>query len=804
MATFWKRTYRSGVNSACHAAFRLTTSASLVLGALLSTPASASDPRSVSELRVHLQDWTLVPTLEGPVVESFIATRAASELNGDNIEIVWFLRGEGNAWSAYAWPQGGRSEAVAYIKEQLGVVDQHPAWSEVAGTAVLLDAPAIVPAEFGLGVMKQDPFLPVVEALPDPHWFIDALTDSGWKAASIPLQLDCPTFSQDQVLTSLAAKVEAGLSSCITPDDFEREVALLCNCGWWESLTAPLDDDGAWTVPNLSWHLARMLGVPPSSVTQTPAPGLTVVGVGTIVIRGTSPLSSQDPTEAARIVISLMDVASPALTVDVKEGGESISETPLGVPYVVAPAIVSVDASASDLPMSGDVEVTATLNGEEVSGPVQILNPGVYGLEVTARDHYGNTSIHRQLIFAARRPVVEAQFAIESIEAFPNGQVETIVKVMTDERDPRLICPRFVSLQVVSYEREIAATLSLPDEAGGSGEYDPAWARFENGTWRLRLRGSHGALAEDLESGSLQCFLSGRSFVTIGEFDLISGWSPFVEAAQQLLTPPDGSGLGSQNGEISEGGDDLQEPPCEWEVVISNSFCIARSQVPSTQFKEANSNARAGFFGVGSNSYAWGWYEGLDVDIFSDNSVSTVSNCAAVGTVSVKRKGKETSGCCQACELQIRAQPTFSARARINPPASATVAARIKISTPCGTVDASGGVALSSFGTNSIAAGVGTWTVVLPIPAGAERDEQSFGDVQLCTVPSCEVMLIWYSYAYAAARAHPELFDWQGQGTGSIFDGKLGLSFKVRENCGSGGGGWAPLPTFEDGWYFGN
>ena len=674
-------------------------------------------------------------------------------------------------------------------------------WNSVIEGVNLLGAEATMPAEFGLGLMRDDPLLPVVEALPDPRWLLEVLTESGWRSAKIPLQTDCPSCSQDRLLTSLAAKVEAYLSANMTEESFAREVTALCGCDEWSSISVPLESDGAWIVPDLSTRFGGMLGVPPTSVQQTPAPGIAVNGVGTVVIRGAVTAVGSSQSREARVVVSLLDTNAPQLTVALQSGGRPLPTTPLGIHYIVIPADVDVVANAIDIPVAQDLAVMVRLNGEPVGSRVGMQQPGYHSIEVTACDPFGNTTTFNDVIYAARRPLVEARFGIDSIEVLQDGQIEAVVRVWTEERDSRLICPRFVSMTVASTERQAAVMLSLPPEAGGGGSYDPYWARRDGAAWRLRLRGRSEDFSEDISSGSPTCFVSGRSFLIADEFDMLSGWSPFTESPQQLQSPPDGPGIGSHDGAGDHDGGGFVEPPCEWEIVRSCSFCLDSDQIPTTRYKVANSWARAGFFGPTSYAYAEALYDLLaDVPGGNSNSAATMSSCGVHGTVSVKRKG---SDCCTSCEIEVSANPRFTARAEIDPPASAAAAARVKISTPCGSADATGGVALSSFGNNSVQVGVGGWSVVLPVEAGTERDRMDFGDALLCTVPSCEVTVIYYTSAYAAARAHPSAFDWRADGIAGIRNGTLGLSFKAKETCTGGGAVPTPLPTFEDGgWWF--
>ena len=86
--------------------FAARSAASLLSAALclsLCAPVAASDLRSVAPVRIPLEDWTLVPTLEGSMVQSFVAFRLDGGLSGNNISLVWFQRANESRWHAYAW-----------------------------------------------------------------------------------------------------------------------------------------------------------------------------------------------------------------------------------------------------------------------------------------------------------------------------------------------------------------------------------------------------------------------------------------------------------------------------------------------------------------------------------------------------------------------------------------------------------------------------------------------------------------------------------------------------------------------------
>lgn len=159
----------------------------------------AHDERRISDLRVAMKQWILVPTLTNGRVDSFVGLRNGMA-DGENITAVWFSRTV-DQWRSWAWRGQDRSAAIASVKLILGLPD-----STDASWPVPVNGTPAAPEEFKRGVLASDPLAPLIDSLEDPSGFVQSLELSGWRAAWLDIwSQPCESF---KVLNAWAIAVE--------------------------------------------------------------------------------------------------------------------------------------------------------------------------------------------------------------------------------------------------------------------------------------------------------------------------------------------------------------------------------------------------------------------------------------------------------------------------------------------------------------------------------------------------------------------------------------------------------------------
>ena len=181
---------------------------------IITTSTALGVDRSVSDLIISLDDWQLVPTLIGTKVESFVGICDPAIAVGSNITAVWFLRTDDNQWQTFAWYEPDNIKAIAHIKSTLGLDDSMDVnWPDPEAQQGVDPAFAEAPSAFATGVFVDDPYAAIINSLEEPTTFIEALTNLGWSAADIPIQIGNSPFTQDENLSTLAAMVEADIAT---------------------------------------------------------------------------------------------------------------------------------------------------------------------------------------------------------------------------------------------------------------------------------------------------------------------------------------------------------------------------------------------------------------------------------------------------------------------------------------------------------------------------------------------------------------------------------------------------------------
>jgi len=320
--------------------------AAAAVAVLAVTVTSFAQERSVSDLRITVDEWELVPTMVMTRVESFVALRDADDAVGDNITAVWFRRTGDADWDAYAWTGQDNLKSVAHVKGELGLDDSSDAQWSVDGASDGIDTDAAEnPDEFNRGVIKGDPFEPVVDSLPEPGSFVEGLETSGWQAANISLMSTSTLCDEKHTLSALAATVEADLATGAGGTLVAGFSA--GDCEKRSSISFPLDPDGDFVLP----ALVETGLISPSgdfvAIDQSPAPGTAYHGPQTIVVEITGIEDGGASVTVHEFSVTLRDITPPTLAVDLQGVNETLI-SPAGLKYFRAPVTLTAGVTSTD------------------------------------------------------------------------------------------------------------------------------------------------------------------------------------------------------------------------------------------------------------------------------------------------------------------------------------------------------------------------------------------------------------------------------------------------------------------------
>jgi hypothetical protein len=210
---------------------------------------SARAAEVVPGIQIDMNDWTFVPTMDGPRVESFLALKTRGETVDDNVAAVWFQRGE-DTWQASAWTSQNLCDAISYVKQSLGISDQYDDIWPVVGPLNIQNPPA--PQDFANGLFANDPMREMLDSQPDQGAFLELLVELGYSAAAVPIQLSnvpgcglVDPSDKTEIATIIANGIEAELDHSPTRTGVgialaENQMAALpCFCIWWTFTSDP-------------------------------------------------------------------------------------------------------------------------------------------------------------------------------------------------------------------------------------------------------------------------------------------------------------------------------------------------------------------------------------------------------------------------------------------------------------------------------------------------------------------------------------------------------------------------------------
>jgi hypothetical protein len=165
----------------------------------------------VSPTAIEMQSWTITPLLqrsEGAADEvvGFLAVAKHDSISGRNLSTLWYARTPAG-WHSFSWKDTGSGEAVAWLKESLGLNDNDMALlgcSSPSGPTL----PPSPPTPYSDGLLVDDPLHDELRHSPDRDELIALLVNLGYPAADIPLDWGTPAI-RNATLDSFADAVVA-------------------------------------------------------------------------------------------------------------------------------------------------------------------------------------------------------------------------------------------------------------------------------------------------------------------------------------------------------------------------------------------------------------------------------------------------------------------------------------------------------------------------------------------------------------------------------------------------------------------
>lgn len=717
--------------------------------------------RTVSDIHITLDEWESVPTLVGTQVESFVGLRDPADAVGSNITAVWFLRTSDQDWHALAWHEPDNIKSIAHVKGALGLDDSTDAnWPDPAAQQGVDPALAEDPDAFGTGVFEADPFSDVIESLPEPGAFIDTLTDSGWSAATISLQTGTSPCTQNEILSGLAAMVEADIATGAGGALVAGFAIPQTKCDDWVSLSMALRPDGTWTVPDLSPYFESTTSVSPGDGWQAVPQGTVFTGEQTIVVDGGGVDAGGQQVVTSHFVITTKDVTKPSVAVQLQSSDQPFASPGGGHPYFVTPTTVTPLVVANDA-VDASPTVSVWHNGQPYVAGTQVSEPGVHTFSVLAVDSAGNEDWSSQLFEIRSRRNFGGDIYIADIAATegPSGieQIAATVRLTSLDFDVKTLNPGTIDLWLVD---EDGAWIEATGGAPVLIDYEDCRYEF---VFVADLSGAPLAtLPPDLA-------ITGRGLTsTTSEYDFVASAPAQIDI--DPFVPPCGD----------PGDPDPPDPaPCEW--VIQPCTGPAQSCTWANFSFVGNTPGSASVMGmwvtcttVTGSGYCW-------ITVPWPASVNSVCSKANGGTMNVFLSGDD---CCTDCTINVVASPKVTGTAKVDPLGSATVSSTISVGVGGTGASASGSVSLSNDDG-------GTITINgVPIPVGAGTTKKSYAAVAQPPLnqnfQTCSLSITIATAGTIDTNASTNLINWYGYAGGAFGTATPGLTITPQTNCGEG------------------
>ncbi|MFB3431326.1 MAG: hypothetical protein ABL309_10445 [Phycisphaerales bacterium] len=371
---------------------------------------------------MDIEDWILVPTMDGSRVSSFVCILPPTSVVANNVAIMWFQRDgdEDGDWRSYAWDTQDYSAAIQHVVDYYGIPLDQADWpvtvNPTTGTG---------PGQFGNGVFPNDPFADDIAESEDPDATVNALTMSGWQSSMLPAWLKAGC-TKEEYLETISALVEADIAS----NSGGALAALLgtpgYQCGDWASDILILDSTGTTVIPNYG-EITEYAAVPNGTTFwQSVAPGMSLTDPQTMTV-SLGYTSAGVSTTTHNKVLAVLDVHAPDIVMT-PNLSDAFRNVPSRLPFLVAPETISFSATGTDA-VDGVVGVTMTLNGEPYAADAMIDQPGLHVVQVSATDSHGNLT-EETIAFEIRdRETYETAVIVEDLQDYysPTGELEQVV-----------------------------------------------------------------------------------------------------------------------------------------------------------------------------------------------------------------------------------------------------------------------------------------------------------------------------------------------------------------------------------------
>jgi hypothetical protein len=567
--------------------------------------------------------------------------------------------------------------------------------------------------------------------------------------------------SQDQILTGLAAAVEADLlggtdgsvTASFSPD----------GSGRWHSAEHALSPGGTYTVPDLT-------GLAPAAAQQRPPAGTVLAGPGVRLIV----VEDAAGTPLAGRVVHLVDRTPPRLSVRI-DAGQRPQTTPGGIPYFVAPVAVDVMASASDA-VDPAPEVRLWVDGLEGPGPIQ--REGLHAVDVMVEDASDNVAARRIMFEIRKRPYYEASMAVERLRYDgPAGAITSVdatILLAASEFDARSINLATTQLMLLGQDGGMLSSPAAVEVCPGpcpvpADSAAQAPAKFQDGYWRLTY---HLHLPDGLAEVPARIMIAGRSLNRAGasDFDFRSeapavedgpGRDAFVQRhGSSLLSPPP----------ILAQPCIAPQPECEWKFELQNwspDECnhYDANATSCGLFFDLTQHAEVNLTDYVGKPDGLGWAE--------DESCLglATSSCAVIASGRL-RMWLEPMPPCTECVIDLRYHARFKARVTVNTPATGVAGGFIQVTGGGLSATAEGAVALGDNAPIEIVIG-NDWSIPVQIGSGDSLTLPFSSGVQTKELEACAVSVDIASGGYVAVTADGSnfpLFDMYGYASGLLFD----------------------------------
>jgi hypothetical protein len=498
-----------------------------------------------------------------------------------------------------------------------------------------------------------------------------------------------------------------------------------------------------------------------------------------------------------------VDLQPPTLNLLLFSTG-GLHESSRGPSWLVAPAAMMIAAKADDSGLLGPI-LKAWHNGEPYRLGTPICDIGVHLVTVQAADASGNVA-EDSIVFEIRaRELQKALLVVETLDIHRQRgkctSIEATVLLGATTFDPWHVHLATTQLFVLDEYGSFLAPGAMvrgmqvceaPDDDVlwiDCHDMNEEYARYQGGYWRLHYAIDIDGCHERAEPAKLM--IAGRSSDTRApvSFD-------FIAFAVAREAPYPVEALAAAGGVYPDipyrdapfcgpGGD----PPvaCEWKGDLENQSpdscedwdadateCDGNpgliSQESLTRLRDGVGNPRG---------------QGYAIDDCYVGSAATSCSVYATGQYRVWLEPRPP---CTRCQIEVRAEPQFRARADLmNPPGRVVVGGHIGVSAGQVQAFATGAVARGESVPTTITFGP-DWTVPVEVGAGPEPLDRTFGAAtpQVGTLPVCELSAQIGSGGYIDVLANSYL-PWHlraARATGTLFESTPGLTMTATISFG--------------------